>query len=436
MQNSEFIEISSVNAINNKLEVKLTFSKKMSRYILKNGFEIFYDKNIDNVDESILTIPAVLSTIQICWATGADLYVKKLDETLLMFLKKLRKVFATYSPNFSDSGNIYVEEIISNKFNNKQSALFFSGGLDSLYSYVRHKDQNPILITLLKGNDSNRLDKFDNDLKNLIQKFSEQEGLENHFIRSMLWNPTGNKIINTRTLGHDFKVNWRADIASGFIALGLVAPITVERIQKILYASTFPKNYISTHSRSEHFLADNDFSWADLDVVYDGEVTRQEKIHFLRNTPHYLKNLLVCFLPIQSPNPKNCGFCVKCWRTITGLILEGIDPNECNFHIKNNILDEIKDILKNLTFLFKYRHYFPNIQRHIPDSINDDEISRKYNAKQFFEWFKDYKFPDYKKGNWFFNRLKYWYYLEKFHGIDFTIKRILWYIQITLKERF
>ena len=129
MRQSEFIEISSVNAINNKLEVKLAFSKKMSRYILKNSFEIIYDKNIDNVDESILTIPAVLATIPISWATGADLYVKTLDETCLMFLKKLRKAFEGYHSQFSTSSQIHVQKIVSNKFNNKRSALFFSAGL-------------------------------------------------------------------------------------------------------------------------------------------------------------------------------------------------------------------------------------------------------------------------------------------------------------------
>ncbi len=434
MRNSEFIEISSVNAINNKLEVKLTFSKKMSRYILKNGFEVLYDKKIDNVDESILTITAVLSIIQICWATGADLYVKKLDETCLMFLKKLRKVFEAYHANFSTSGNIYVEKIIANKFNNKQTALFFSGGVDALYSYVSNKDQNPILVTLLRVNDSNQLDKINNDVKSLTQKFSEQEGREIHFIRSMLWNHSHNEIINDHMLEHDFKVDWWEDVAHCLVALGFVAPITFESIGRILYASTYPEIHIATIFRGTHFLAHNDFSFSDIDVVYDGNLTRQEKIHFLRNTPNCFKNLLVCFTPIHSPNPKNCGYCMKCWRTIAGLILEGIDPNECNFDVKNNVLGEIKKMLIACPFLFKFKYYLLDIQRHIPDTIKDDEISCRYHAKQFFEWLKDYKFPDYKKGNWFFNDLKYIYYCEKYNGIDFTIKKVLEHIQRTFQR--
>jgi len=429
MKNSEFIEISSVNAINNKLEVKLAFSKKMSRYILKNSFEIIYDKNIDNVDESILTIPAVLATIPISWATGADLYVKTLDETCLMFLKKLRKAFEGYHSQFSTSSQIHVQKIVSNKFNNKRSALFFSAGLDSIDSYKRNKDQNPILVTLLEVDESNRLDKNNNGIKNLTQKFAEQEGLDIHFIRSMIWNFSRNKIINDHNLDHDFKVNWWLDVAGALLDFGLVAPITMERIGKIMLASTYPKDFIASHYHGFHFLAFDDFSWSDIDVVYDGNLFRQEKIHFLSNTPNYLKNLLVCFTPIQNPNPKNCGCCMKCWRTIMGLILEGIDPNECNFDVKNNILDEIKDMLIVCPFLFPHKSLLADIQRHISDIIKDDTISRRYHAKEFFEWLKNYKFPEYKKGNKVFNYLKFFYYCEKYNGINFTIKRALGHIQ-------
>ena len=159
MRKSEFIEISSVSVIENKLEVKLAFSKKMSKYFHKNSFQIFYDKNIENVDDSILSIPAVLSTIQIAWAVGVDLYVEKLDETCLLNLKKLKKAFEAHYPQFSTSSKIHVQKIVLNKFNNKRSALYFSGGLDSLVTHVRNKDQNPLLITLLQVDECNHLKK-------------------------------------------------------------------------------------------------------------------------------------------------------------------------------------------------------------------------------------------------------------------------------------
>jgi len=66
------------------------------------------------------------------------------------------------------------------------------------------------------------------------------------------------------------------------------------------------------------------------------------------------------------------------------------------------------------------------IQKYIPDTINENDVTRRYHAKQFFEWFRDYKFPDqdYKEGIMFFNKLKFLYHCLKYRGIGFTIKKI------------
>jgi len=123
MKNSKFIEISNVRATDNKLKVELNFSKNMTKYFFKNSFEVTYDKNIENVDESILVIPAVCATVQIAWAAGADLYVKKLDEAFLSSLPNIRKVFEGFYPKFSSSGDIQVQKSIVNKFNNSKKCV-------------------------------------------------------------------------------------------------------------------------------------------------------------------------------------------------------------------------------------------------------------------------------------------------------------------------
>jgi len=89
---------------------------------------------------------------------------------------------------------------------------------------------------------------------------------------------------------------------------------------------------------------------------------------------------------------------------MTALILEGIDPNECNFEIKNNVLDYIKNLFITGS-LFTDIYFWKDIQNHIPDIINDDEVSRRYQAKQFFEWFRDFDLANYKLPN-FFGKLK------------------------------
>ncbi len=425
-KDSRFIKISSVKASGNKLEVKLEFSKDVGKYFFKNHFQVYYDKNIEGVDESILSIPAVCVTIQIAWATGADLYVEKLDETFLGCLPKIRKVFEEFYPKFSSSGNIHVKEQIVNKFNNKQTALLYTGGLDSTVSYIRNKEKKPILITLLKPSNSNYL-----KIKKSLKKFASEEGIEIRFIESNVWDISDTT--NNFLLGQEFETkDWWGHVSHGLIICGLSAPLTTERIRKVLLASSvFEKESIPHGS---HFLLWTDFSWADIHTFYDGaDLTRQEKIrNVLKANQPYQKNLLVCFCPLEGPNLKNCGNCEKCLRTITGLIMEGIEPNDCNFEVRNTVFEKIKILLKSCQSLFDIEDWL-DIQKQIPDRINDDKISRNYHAKEFFEWLKDFKlFGNYKPPN-FFMKLKYLYYTLKFDGFEyprqeirlFILKRIL-----------
>jgi len=76
-KNSKSIKISNVRASDNKLQVELDISGEITKYFFKNSFEVTYDRNIEDVDESILAIPAVCAIVQVAWATGADLYVEK-----------------------------------------------------------------------------------------------------------------------------------------------------------------------------------------------------------------------------------------------------------------------------------------------------------------------------------------------------------------------
>ncbi len=236
-RNSKFIKISSVKALGNKLEVKLDYSKDVGKYFFKNHFEVYYDKNIENVDESVLSIPAVCVVIHIAWATGADLYVEKLDETFLGCLHKIRKVCEGLYPKWSSSGDIYVKESIVNKFNNKQTALLYSGGLDAIVSYIRNKDQKPMLISVLKFEDSSHKDSYSNRLRMVQQKFANQERTEINFIKSNVWDLTSDTL-NDRLLADDFSShNWWGGVSHRLVWLGLCAPISVDKIGKILHAS-------------------------------------------------------------------------------------------------------------------------------------------------------------------------------------------------------
>ncbi|MGH9921870.1 MAG: hypothetical protein ACRD38_03875, partial [Nitrososphaerales archaeon] len=253
-RSSEYIKISRATAVNNKLVVKLDFSAKIKKYFFKDTLVIEYDKNIEDVDRSLLGIPPLFVIAPVAWATGADIYLEILDQTCLTSLEKIRQVFKKLYPKFSFSGGIYVENIINNQFNNRQKALLFSGGVDSTTSYIRHKDECPILITLLKGENSYYEYEYYDSVKNSFVNFAKNEGVSIHFIKTDLWD-TYSDILDNQLLAHEFEVlDWWMNVSHGLILLGLSAPLTFEKIGTLYIASSYERNCSSLTAEVSHFL--------------------------------------------------------------------------------------------------------------------------------------------------------------------------------------
>jgi len=109
-----------------------------------------------------------------------------------------------------------------------------------------------------------------------------------------------------------------------------------------------------------------------------------------------------------------------------GLILENVDPNYCNFKIKNNILNLVQIYLTKgiLTKSGNDILMWQDIQRHIPETIVDSEVSRKYKSKKFFRWFKNFDFSNYKYNERKLSHFSKLYYLLRYTGIRNASKRV------------
>jgi 7-cyano-7-deazaguanine synthase in queuosine biosynthesis len=437
-QSTRYIRISEVRAVGSKLIARLDLSENIKKYFLKDNFVVQYDKNIEDVDESILAIPPLFVIAPVAWATGADIYVEKLDQTSFNSLHKVRQVFQGWYPRFSSSGRIYVNNLIGNKFNNEQTALLFSGGLDSTTSYIMHKDEHPILISLLRGETSSYEAEFYDKVKNTFLDFAKNEGVEIHFIKSDVWD-MNSSILNNRLLTRDFGVvEWYTKVSHGLIFLGLSAPLTVEKVRTLYIASTFTQDYEARTGNGSHFLAFTDFSWSDIKVIYDGqELTRMAKIkHIFKKNRTYGKNLRICN-PIMHSGYyknshsqlyfKNCGSCIKCVQTVTELIVAGIDPVECNFDLNDKVLDYVRCLFVSgvVDLAGEQPEFWRDIQRHLSDTINDD-VYRRYQTHKFFEWYRDFDLSTSKfRTNKTLRRLCWAYCLMRYRGICDALKLMI-----------
>ena len=387
MDSPKYIKITDIHVANNKIGTKIDYSDNIKKYFLTDYFYVEYDQDITSVDKSILYIPIVSNIITVAWAVGADIYVEELDKTYLDSLSKIKPVFKKWYPQFSFSANLYVGNSVSNQFNGDDYGLLFSGGVDSLTSFIRHKDKHPDLYTVWGADISVYENDFWGRVRNRICLFSNREGVNVHFIKTNMQH-----LLNQSLLAREYKLEgWWGPVSHGLMLLGLVAPLTTKRIGTILIAATRDRDTINIPCGSHPWI-DNNIAWADVRVVHDGfELTRYEKTRYIVEHPEYLSHLRVCY---SSHSDYNCGRCEKCLRAITSLILEEVDPNNCNFNIDEKIFRYIKDcfVKGRLDLGENLIPHWIDIQEHIPKQFNNEMLG----SKEFFIWFKGFDISKYK----------------------------------------
>jgi hypothetical protein len=408
---NKYIRIESLKVNGGKVETEFSLSNDIKKYFLREDLYVEYDKNIEEVPKSILLIPAISSLITVAWMAGADLYVDELDEIYVNSINKVKSIVKDMYPELPLS-ELHVGKIVHNKFSNSNFGLLFSGGLDSMTSYIRNRNKKPHLIHCIV-----RKEHLGSNLDNLIN-FAQKEGVHLSIIRSNVYN-----IVNNLLIFAKFGLSWWPNIAHAMVYTGLCAPFSVEEgIGTLLIASSDSEKYDSGPWGS-HPTLDNYIEWAGCKVCHDSyDLSRQEKIRcilkpYLTNmedNDHILKALdLQCGLSPNNRTPAVCQECmqrgsgIKCIRNILGLSLEKINPTLCGFDMNANSFNFIKKCfltglcIKNKSLFsttasslgeLSEMLYFRDMQDHMPEKIDIG----LYNSNEFFEWFRNYDLNSYK----------------------------------------
>ena len=384
------LTITGVKAVGNRLTVHFECTGALKKFFKQNLFFAEYNIPIEDVPESILVIPFLGTVCPVAWANNATVYIDTVDESFLYALQKVKATIQRFYPKVQFRGNIQVKKIVKLEVvANSRSMMLFSGGLDSLTTYVRHQTENPILVSI-HGQDipSNDFESW-NTLADALKAFSDKTESKLLTIRS-----------NFRSMLHELLLNvcydrhiphsWYGGVGHGLILLSLCAPIAFkEKVGKLYIASSRDREHPLPWG--SHPDIDNNVEWAGTKVVHDGyELTRQDKIGVLADYikaegPLYIRT---CF---QLDRGDNCSRCEKCCRTILGLEMAGIDPNECGYVVDADTFAWIKQNLlygkwpdEVVMFLWK------DIQRH----IRLDNVVHKKEAEELVVWLKNVNFDE------------------------------------------
>lgn len=420
------IQIGRLKPDENEIQVEFTVSKRVEKYFLDSTLNFRYDKKIDDVPKSILNIPVVSSLITIGWLSGANIYIDELDETYTQSITKTRSVIEQMYPEFALS-ELFVKKIVNNDIDNTGYGLLFSGGLDSLTSYIRNKEKKPHLIHCVVRKEYLNVD------TNRFKNFAQIEGVPLSIVKSNIYNVVNNLLILAK---HD--LYWWANVAHAIVFTGLCAPLSIKcNIGTLLIASTYDpeaerkfcleregensKTQIAPSWGSTRTL-DESIGWAGCNVVHDGDMTRQDKIGLVlkpyleqnEKKDHIFESMdLRCAKSKDDISPELCENCMqlgkgtKCMSNILGLSLENIDPNLCGYRIDSETYGVIKKCfleglgIRKKSFQSTKGSYlgekdemilFGDIQAHISSNLG----SLPDGARDFFDWFRNYDLSGYE----------------------------------------
>ncbi len=228
---------------------------------------------------------------------------------------KISRLYQLWNMGYGE-GSVLAKSLKEDSTERHAVGCFFSGGVDSFYSYLKNLNESQEKIThfiFVHG--------FDIDLRNKellettldnIRSTAKEVGIEVILVKTNLREIT------------DPLIDWSWTFGS---ALGAVALFLRNGFKTIYIPSSVSQDEL--YPWGSHPDLDPLWSTEKTTLIHDGiEATRFEKIEkYVGHSPLAAKYLRVCFL--NTKGTYNCGTCAKCLRTMIDLsIVESLKKSQ------------------------------------------------------------------------------------------------------------
>jgi hypothetical protein len=370
------------------VECRVAPSRDVRRFFADDTFRAEYDVDVSRVPPAIAVVPVLAHVCPVAWANGADVEVPVVDATFLNALSEIRDVLRRIYPEFIEGGEIRAARVVDTRTDRSPAAygdvgMLFTGGVDSVASYVRHRDEDPTLVSVqgwVVGVDEE--DRWDGAREH-VETFASQRGLETRYVRS-----NALSVLDMPMLQAHYKRfvdgAWYSSVGHGLGLRGLCAPLADARgLGTIHVAATLTAGF--DQPRGSHPDIDDRVRWTYTRGHHDGfDLTRQDKIDLIAD---YVKTadrrfpLRTC---IHDETGGNCNACEKCYMTMVGLVLAGLDPTRFGYEIDERTWAEIREAFERRAFVMDdhTKFHWADIQDH----VTSDREFPVDGATGFFEW--------------------------------------------------
>lgn len=326
-------------------------------YLLSNQrYKIFFRSNGDALlsgnCESFLA-----GGILPCMKVGGDQLIAEgeVSQRLISALSTIQDIYCIWDSSLHRTEITNIIPVPRPSSTENRVGTFFSGGVDSFYTFLKHQDEITDLIFVhgldIRLNDISLREKVSKKICEVASSFGK------NIIE-----------IETNIRGFfDLYVDW--GLLGHGAALAAIGHLLCSTFHRIFIPATH--TYAELFPWGSHPVLDPLWSSESLQFTHDGcEATRVEKVSLIAKYDIALQTLRVCW---ENPNSSyNCGRCEKCLRTMINLKV-------------NNALDQcttfdeeldVKNVLKINAEGESVRAFIEENLNALKKSRTDDELER------------------------------------------------------------
>jgi len=293
-----------------KLEKEGCIVVSSSIKIEGKSYEVWYripEGPVSSANETFLAL-SLLTAMK----TGSTLKISgDVSPKLLGNIPRIQELFHVWDRSYQ---NIPVEagekDALQSTFSDdREVGCFFTGGVDSFYTLLKHRDE---ITTLIYVNG------FDVQMDELLLRTEISQMIRD------ISNKFQKKLIEIETNLRAFSDNYISWSFFHGAALASIAHLLSPKLKKIYIPAS--DSYADLFPWGTHPLLDPLWSSEDTEIVHDGgEARRLDKILQISSNDVVLKSLRVCLSSInKSGGVYNCCRCEKCMRTMVGLRIAGV----------------------------------------------------------------------------------------------------------------
>lgn len=360
----------------------------MRRFLTGSPLWVQYEGSVKDIPPAISAIPFLGVVSQIIWFYHGILDIPVLDSKYAESMDTVKAAYQAVYKTIPLKGKVDVGEKVSLKNPDyPRKAVFFTGGIDSMATALRHKHENPLLISIWGSEQRTHETEAWHRVSETQINHAAQMGLNRSVITSNYLDILQQWALKIYFPGRLLR-SWYVEVAYGPLFLGLSAPLAWrEGIGKIYIASSYTAESQSPDGSRPTLIENTE--WAGTKAVYDGfheeRQTKLGKIIHEFNGNFTGLELNVCADGVVGVN---CSLCEKCSITMAGLALLGVDPSRHGFNTLENTPERITRALRNNewrqppAWQLSYTKFWHELQQRI-FSCRDIILPE---WREFFDW--------------------------------------------------